>query len=64
MKDCIFCKIVRKEIPCAPLHESERVLAFADTQPQAPVHVIIIPKKHYSHLGEIPAADSPRNTLQ
>jgi len=57
MKDCIFCKIVRKEIPSAPLHESDQVLAFADIQPQAPVHLIIIPKKHYSQLGEIPSEE-------
>lgn len=55
MDDCIFCKIATKQIPSNLLYESDRVLAFPDIGPQAPVHILIIPKAHYAHLGEIPA---------
>jgi len=57
MQDCIFCKIVAKEIPAALLYEGDKVVAFADIQPQAPVHILVIPKKHYSNLGEVPAEE-------
>jgi histidine triad (HIT) family protein len=53
MPDCIFCKIVRGEIPCAKVYEDDKILAFNDIQPMAPVHVIIIPKKHISTLMDI-----------
>jgi histidine triad (HIT) family protein len=48
MEDCIFCKIVNKEIPAKTVLEDERVLAFYDINPQAPVHILIIPKEHFS----------------
>jgi histidine triad (HIT) family protein len=48
--DCIFCKIVRGEIPCAKVYEDQNVLAFDDIHPMAPVHVIVIPKKHIPTL--------------
>lgn len=54
MDSCIFCKISKKQIPSNLLYESDRVLAFPDIGPQAPVHLLIIPKAHYAHLGEIP----------
>ncbi|MCC7343748.1 MAG: histidine triad nucleotide-binding protein [Deltaproteobacteria bacterium] len=54
MNSCIFCKIAAKQIPSNLLYESDRVLAFPDIGPQAPVHLLIIPKAHYAHLGEIP----------
>jgi histidine triad (HIT) family protein len=54
MEDCIFCKIVNKEIPAKTVLEDERVLAFHDINPQAPVHILIIPKEHFSSLNEIP----------
>ncbi|MBE6891499.1 MAG: histidine triad nucleotide-binding protein [Ruminococcaceae bacterium] len=44
--DCIFCKIVAGEIPCSKVYEDEKILAFKDINPQAPVHVIFIPKQH------------------
>ncbi len=44
--DCIFCKIVNGEIPSKKLYEDERVLAFYDIEPKAPVHVLVIPKQH------------------
>jgi histidine triad (HIT) family protein len=50
--DCIFCKIVEGTIPSKKLFEDELVLAFADISPQAPVHLLIIPKKHYASLEE------------
>lgn len=50
MEDCIFCRIIRGEIPSAKVYEDERVLAFDDINPMAPVHVVIIPKKHISTL--------------
>ncbi len=52
MEDCIFCKIASGEIPSAKVYEDERVLAFRDQDPQAPVHVLIIPKRHIRSLDE------------
>ncbi len=48
--DCIFCKIAGKEIPSDTVYEDERVIAFRDLSPQAPVHVLVIPKKHVESL--------------
>lgn len=52
MSDCIFCKIVRKEIPARIVYEDEEFLAFDDIRPQAPVHTLIIPRKHLASLKE------------
>ncbi|MFZ5898173.1 MAG: histidine triad nucleotide-binding protein [Bacillota bacterium] len=57
MQDCIFCKIVRKEIPAKVLYEDDRVIAFNDINPQAPVHVLLIPKKHIATLFDLTAED-------
>lgn len=46
MTDCLFCKIAAGQIPCGKVDETERVLAFRDIQPQAPTHVLLIPKQH------------------
>ena len=46
MADCLFCKIIAKEIPSNIVYEDERCLAFRDIEPQAPVHIILIPKAH------------------
>jgi histidine triad (HIT) family protein len=54
MDDCIFCKIINKEIPASIVYEDERIIAFDDINPQAPVHVLLIPKEHYPSLNEIP----------
>ena len=54
MNDCIFCKIINKEIPASIVYEDERMIAFDDINPQAPVHVLLIPKEHYPSLNEIP----------
>lgn len=53
MSDCLFCKIVKGEIPCSKVYENDRVLAFNDIHPMAPVHVVIIPKNHISTLMDI-----------
>lgn len=50
---CIFCKIVKKEVPSKIVYEDEMVLAFEDIAPQAPIHILVIPKKHYPTLLEM-----------
>jgi len=55
--DCLFCRIVAREIPATLVHETERVLAFRDISPQAPVHVVVIPKDHHADLSALTAAD-------
>lgn len=52
MSDCIFCKIVRGEIPGKKLYEDDKVIAFHDIHPIAPVHFLIVPKTHVSSLGD------------
>jgi len=56
---CIFCKIVRGEIPANKLHEDEHVLAFHDVRPQAPVHLLVVPKQHVATLYDAGAAHEP-----
>ena len=56
--DCIFCKIVAGEIPSTKVYEDEQVLAFRDIQPQAPVHILVIPKQHISGCGAITGDNS------
>lgn len=51
-QDCIFCKIVAGTIPCRKVFESETVFAFHDIQPIAPIHILIIPKKHIASMNE------------
>ena len=57
MSDCIFCKIAAKEIPSNSVYEDEQVIAFRDLEPQAPEHVLIIPKKHIASLMELETSD-------
>ena len=57
MEDCIFCKIIRKEIPTEFLYEDDFVAAFPDLHPIAPVHVLVIPKKHIGSVTEINEKD-------
>ena len=57
MEDCIFCKIVNKEIPSQIVYEDEDVLAFNDINPIAPVHILVIPKKHIKSLIELEKED-------
>jgi len=54
MDECIFCKIVNKEIPAKVVYEDDRIVAFDDINPQAPVHVLLIPKEHFVSLNDIP----------
>lgn len=58
MEDCIFCKIIKGEIPAKKVYEDEEILAFNDIQPAAPIHVLIIPKKHIANLMEIEPEDT------
>jgi histidine triad (HIT) family protein len=58
MKDCIFCKITRGEIPSNKLYEDDEIMAFHDLNPQAPVHFLVIPKKHIKNIMELEAADT------
>ena len=53
MNNCIFCRIVKKEIPAGIVYEDEKILAFNDIVPQAPVHVLVIPKEHAGSLAEV-----------
>jgi histidine triad (HIT) family protein len=53
MSDCIFCKIIKGDIPCRKVYEDADILAFDDINPMAPVHVIIIPKMHIATLMDI-----------
>jgi len=53
MSDCIFCKIVEKEIPSKVVYEDEKILAFHDLNPQAPTHVLVIPKVHFESFNEM-----------
>ncbi len=53
MENCIFCKIANKEIPSNFVYEDEYTVAFNDLSPQAPTHILVIPKKHFSSLNEV-----------
>jgi histidine triad (HIT) family protein len=55
MTDCIFCKIARHEIPVKAVFEDETVLVFPDAHPQAPLHLLAIPKHHFRNVTEAPA---------
>ena len=59
MADCLFCKIVAKEIPAKVIHEDADTLAFEDINPQAPTHFLVIPKKHIATLNDVAAGDEP-----
>ncbi|MDK2800091.1 MAG: histidine triad family protein [Clostridiales bacterium] len=58
MPDCIFCKIVSKEIPASIIYENDKVVAFKDINPVAPVHILIVPKQHISSVLEIEESDT------
>lgn len=55
--DCLFCKIINKEIPADIIYEDEHVIAFNDISPQAPTHALIIPRKHIATLNDVQAED-------
>ncbi len=56
--DCVFCKIISGDIPSTKVYEDEWVVAFKDLEPQAPVHVLIVPKEHIASAAEITAENS------
>lgn len=58
MADCIFCAIANKEIPSNIVYEDDKILCFKDLEPQAPVHVLIIPKKHIASLDDVKDEDA------
>jgi histidine triad (HIT) family protein len=57
MDECLFCRIVRREIPAQIVHEDEQALVFKDVNPQAPTHVLLVPKKHLGALSASTDAD-------
>lgn len=57
MADCLFCKIARREIPATLVYEDERIVAFNDINPQAPTHVLIVPRRHIATLNELSTED-------
>jgi histidine triad (HIT) family protein len=57
MSDCLFCKIVTGDIPSTKVHETETTYAFRDINPQAKVHVLVVPKAHHEDATELAAAD-------
>jgi len=59
MDNCLFCKIAAKQIPSSVVYEDEELLAFKDINPAAPVHLLVIPKKHFSSLSDCSAEDAP-----
>lgn len=63
MTDCIFCKIVAGEIPSDPVYENDTVFAFRDNNPQAPTHVLIVPKKHVDGLHAVDDTDDLQSLL-
>ena len=58
MENCLFCKIVKGDIPSTKVYEDELVLAFRDIAPQAPTHILVIPKAHIGSVAEITAENS------
>ena len=57
MEDCLFCKIIKGEIPSNKVYEDEEILAFNDINPAAPIHILVIPKKHIASLAHMEKED-------
>jgi histidine triad (HIT) family protein len=57
VSDCLFCRMVAGEIPADVVHETDRTFAFRDINPQAPTHVLVVPKEHHATAGELAGAD-------
>jgi len=57
VSDCLFCKILDGEIPCDKVYENDQVIAFRDVNPQAPTHILVIPRKHISTVNDLTADD-------
>ncbi|NLW41391.1 MAG: histidine triad nucleotide-binding protein [Tissierellia bacterium] len=58
MSDCIFCKIINRELPSEIVYEDDEILAFKDVNPQSPVHILVIPKEHIESLNHINSSHS------
>jgi len=58
MTDCLFCKIIAGEIPCDKVYEDEEIFAFRDIDPQAPTHILVLPKRHIPSLASLETDDS------
>ena len=59
LSDCLFCRIVRREIPAQIVHEDEQALVFKDITPQAPTHLLVVPKRHLGSLSASTDGDAP-----
>lgn len=59
MEECLFCKIIKGEIPSEKVYEDDEILAFKDINPLAPVHILVIPKKHIETADDIEEIDEP-----
>lgn len=57
MTDCLFCRIVNRDIPASIVYEDQRVVAFEDITPQAPTHVLVVPRRHIASLNELSVED-------
>jgi len=57
MADCLFCRIIRKDIPASIVYEDDRMLAFNDINPQAPLHALVVPKRHIDSLNALARED-------
>ena len=57
MSDCLFCKIIAREIPASIVYEDERLIAIKDINPQAPTHLLLVPKRHIPTLNDLAAGD-------
>jgi histidine triad (HIT) family protein len=58
-KDCVFCRIIQGETPTEILYATDQLVVFRDLHPQAPVHLLIVPKKHIRSVNDLDAADAP-----
>lgn len=59
MSECLFCRIIAGDIPADKVYEDEEILAFKDIAPKAPLHVLVVPKKHVASLEELEEGDAP-----
>ncbi len=64
MSDCIFCKIAHGEIPAEVVYETDKIIAFNDLHPVAPVHVLIIPKAHLADMNELASSDQRAELME
>ena len=57
MNDCLFCKIIAGQLPASPIHQDDELIVLKDINPQAPLHALVIPRKHIATLNDLTAAD-------